>query len=85
METTKIKQVLFYPDSALVEHAVQRANLTRHEWEAIRMREIESETIESAAEKLDVSPGTIKTRYRKGMKKLSQCWDSLGWIKSLHN
>lgn len=83
MEQRQIIDMLNYPDAALVRHAVERANLTNPEWEAIYLREMRQETIERAAEKLDVSPGTIKNRYRAGIGKLDSCWSGLPWINSI--
>lgn len=83
MEQKEIINFLNYPDTALVEHAVGRANLKSVEWEAIHLRELESETIESAAERLDVSPATVKNRYRSGMTKLNTCWSGLPWVSSI--
>lgn len=62
---------------------MERANLSAPEWEAIWMREHENETIESAAERLALSPGTIKNRYRDGMHKLDTCWSGLPWVQSI--
>lgn len=83
MEQRQLVAFLNYPDAALVQHAVERANLTSPEWEAIYLREIRQETIERAAEQLDVSPGTIKNRYRAGIGKLDSCWSGLPWINSI--
>lgn len=83
MEQRDIISMLNYPDSALVDHAVRRANLTAPEWECICLREYEAETIESAAEILDLSTRTVKRRYANGMNKLDCCWSGLPWINSI--
>lgn len=83
MEREQIRRFLNYYDSALVDHAVHRANLTAHEWEAVRLREFDDETVESAAERLMISPGTVKNRYRAGMEKLDGCWTGLGWVQAI--
>lgn len=80
MKHKDIVAFLGYPDNELVMLAVKRANLTRREWEVIQLRINDGETIESAAERLDVSPGTIKLRYKAGMSKLEKCWDGIPWI-----
>lgn len=71
MEKQNIRRILSFPDTELVNFLVKRANLSKHEWEVIKLREIDGETVESAAEILDVSPGTIKLRYRNAMKSYS--------------
>ena len=83
MHTRKIVSFLTYPDAQLVEHAVKRANLTKDEWEVIRLREFESKTVEEAAEFLDISPTTVKSRYRSGISKLERCWSCITWIITL--
>ena len=83
MEREQIRRFLNYYDSALVDHAVRRANLSAQEWEAVHLREFSGETVESAAERLDISPGTIKNRYRAGMEKLDGCWTGLGWVQTI--
>lgn len=83
MEQREILAMLHYPDTALVQHAVSRANLTAPEWEIIQLREQGDETIESAAELLELSPMTVKRRYRDGMTKLDACWSGLPWINKI--
>lgn len=83
MEQRDIIAMLNYPDAALVQHAVQRANLTAPEWEIIYLREHDNETIESAAEKLELSDSTVKRRYHDGMSKLDSCWSGLPWVNSI--
>lgn len=83
MEPREILSMLNYPDAALVDHAVQRANLSAPEWEAVYLRSHDGETIESAAERLALSPGTVKNRYREGMHKLDACWSGLPWVQSI--
>lgn len=83
MEHREIIAVLNYPDRDLVRYAVDRANLTDPEWDIICLREYQGDTIESAAERLLVSPRTIKRRYGEGMKKLDSCWSGLPWVNSI--
>lgn len=83
MEREQIRRFLTYYDTALVKHAVDRANLKPCEWEAISLREYEDETIESLAERLYISPGTVKNRYKAGMDKLDGCWSGLGWVQAI--
>lgn len=85
MEREQIRRFLNYYDAALVDHAVRRANLSAHEWQAVQLREFNDETVESAAERLDISPGTIKNRYRAGMAKLDGCWSGLPWVQAILN
>ncbi len=75
--------MLNYPDTALVNHAIERANLTATEKKVIFMREHENYTIESLAEELECSDSTIKRYYASGMKKLDICWSSLAWLHIL--
>lgn len=83
MEQRDIIAMLNYPDAALVDHAVRRANLTAPEWEIIFLREYGAETIESAAERLELSERTVKRRYKTGINKLNICWSGLPWINSI--
>lgn len=83
MEQRNIISMLNYPDKPLVDYAVSMANLTAQEREAIILRVYEGETVESAAERLMLSPGTIKSRYRAGMQKLDHCWSGRPWINSI--
>ena len=72
MEPREIVRFLNYPDRALVEHAVHRANLTEREAEVLDLR--------YRRELLDVSPATVKNRSGECMRKLDQCWSGLPWI-----
>lgn len=83
LENRQIVEFLNYPDRALVAHAIDRANLTVPEWECIKLREYDGETVESAAERLFLSPGTVKNRYNTGMKKLNTCFSGLSWVDTL--
>ena len=83
MEQRDIIRMLNYPDKPLVDFSVSMANLTAPERECINLRVYDGETVESAAERLMLSPGTIKTRYRSGMQKLDSCWSSRPWINSI--
>lgn len=83
MEREQIRRFLTYYDAPLVGHAVERANLKPCEWQVIKLRELDDETIESAAEKLYISPGTVKSRYKAGMDKLDGCWSGLGWVQTI--
>lgn len=83
MEQRDILIMLNYPDRPLVDYAVSMANLSAPERECINMRVYDGETVESAAERLMLSPGTVKSRYRAGMKKLNHCWSSRPWIESI--
>ena len=83
MEQRDIIRMLNYPDKPLVDFSVSMANLTGPERECINLRVYDGETVESAAERLMLSPGTIKTRYRSGMQKLNSCWSSRPWINSI--
>lgn len=83
MEQRDILSMLNYPDRPLVDYAVSMANLTAPEREAINLRVYDGETVESAAERLMLSPGTVKSRYRAGMQKLDHCWSGRPWIASI--
>ena len=61
MEPREIVRFLNYPDRALVDHAVHRANLTEREAEVLDLRYRRELTVETAAELLDVSPPQLKT------------------------
>lgn len=80
MEPREIVRFLNYPDRALVDHAVHRANLTEREAEVLDLRYRRELTVETAAELLDVSPATVKNRSGECMRKLDQCWSGLPWI-----
>ena len=83
MEQRDIIRMLNYPDRPLVDFSVSMANLTAPERECIDLRVYDGETVESAAERLMLFPGTVKTRYRSGMQKLDSCWSSRPWINSI--
>ncbi len=83
MERTEIRFFLGYPDTALVDHAVRRANLSKREWQAIELRERQCLTVEQAAERQGCSVGTLKNDYNQGMGKLGECWGGLPWINSI--
>ena len=83
MEPREIITMLNYPDKALVDFSVSIANLTVPERECIDLRVYDGETVESAAERLMLSPGTVKARYRAGMSKLNACWSGRPWINSI--
>lgn len=75
--------MLHYPDMALVRHAVERANLTDEEWQAVDLRENKGCTIESTAEKMYLSVRTVNRRYQSAMHKFDECWDGLKWVSAV--
>ena len=83
MDNRQIINFINYPDRGLVEFAVNRANLTAPEWECIKAREYNGETVESLAERLDLSDTTIKRRYSAGMRKLDVAFSSMSWVNTL--
>lgn len=83
MDNRQIREMLQYPDRELVEFAVHRANLSRSEWDLIKAREYDGETIERIAERLDVSDTTVKRKYASGMHKLDVCFSGLAWVNAL--
>jgi len=83
MEQRQIISILNYPDRALVEFAVNRANLTRSEWDTIKAREYDGETVETLAERLEISDTTVKRRYAAGMQKLDVAFSSMPWAAAL--
>lgn len=83
MENQQIIGFLQYPDRPLVNLAVDRANLTRKEREAIVSYIYEGETAEYTAERLDVSVGTINNWRRDAFRKLNNCWSGVPWIAEL--
>lgn len=83
MDAQDIRAMLQYPDAGLVQFALDRVNLSADEWTIIKLREYDGQTIERAAETLDVSTDTVKRRYRDGMGKLGRCWGATPWINSI--
>lgn len=83
MKTSEIIDMLCYPDAAIVALAVERANLTAQEWEAVKLRVYENKTIEQAAEVLDISVSTLKRRCSTAFWKLNACWSGTVWVKAL--
>ncbi|MBQ0067370.1 MAG: sigma-70 family RNA polymerase sigma factor [Phascolarctobacterium sp.] len=83
MDTRQIISFINYPDRGLVEFAVHRANLTAPEWDCIKAREYDGETVEKLAERLELSDTTIKRRYSSGMKKLDVAFSSMQWVGTL--
>jgi DNA-directed RNA polymerase specialized sigma24 family protein len=83
MEHRDIIKMLNYPDTALVQHAISRANLTDPEWEVIHARVYNRDSAERAAERLELSTRTVNRRYRDGMDKLDMCWNGIPWINRI--
>lgn len=83
MESSRIIAILNYPDAAMVEHILSRANLTAQERQILMLREFEGHTIESAAEALMISDTTVKRRYSAAMTKLNACWSNIPWLQTL--
>lgn len=83
MQTSRIVGILNYPDAALVDHLIKRANLNAQELQILQLREIQNYTIESAAELLLISDSTVKRRYADAIRKLDMCWSGIPWLTKL--
>lgn len=83
MTTSRIIEILNYPDAALVKHCIDRANLTAQELQILELREFQNKSIEASAELLMLSDSTVKRRYRDAISKLDVCWSGLPWIIDL--
>lgn len=83
MTEDEILAFLRCPDKAIVDLAVEMANLTWKEELAITECGRRYKTQERAAEDNDRSTDAIQRWYRSGMIKLSAAWSSSWWIKAL--
>lgn len=83
MEESKILEFLRCPASALVDLALEMANLTWKESLAIDLCGRRAKTQERAAEESGWSVDAIQKWYRSGIKKLSQSWNGVWWIQKI--
>lgn len=83
MTDEEILAFLRCPDKAIVDLAVEMANLTWKEELAINECGRKYKTQEKAAEDNKRSPDAVQRWYRSGMKKLSMAWAGCWWIKAL--
>ena len=83
MDKRQIISFINYPDRGLVEFAVNRANLTAPEWECVKAREFDGETVEHLADRLQLSDTTIKRRYSSAMQKLDVCFSAIPWVDKI--
>ncbi len=75
--------MLNYSDAALVQFAIEQANLNADEMLVIHLREHQCQSIERAAETMDVSDMTVKRKWRSAMNKLDDCWSGKSWVQKL--
>lgn len=71
------------PASAIVDLALEMANLTWKEALAVDLCGRKAKTQEKAAEAHGYSPDAMQRWYRAGIKKLSTAWAGLWWVQSL--
>lgn len=71
------------PAGAVVDLAVEMANLTWKESLAIELCGRKGKTQETAAEEAKRSPDAMQRWYRAGIKKLSTAWAGMWWIQNL--
>lgn len=83
MEESKVLEFLRCPASALVDLALEMANLTWKESLAINLCGRQAKTQERAAEESGWSVDAIQKWYRSGMKKLTRSWDGVWWIRKV--
>ena len=83
MTDEQILAFLRCPDKAVVDLAVEMANLTWKEELAVTECGRKYKTQEKAAEDNGRSPDAMQRWYRSGMKKLSTAWAGSWWIKAL--
>lgn len=83
MDDYKVKKFLRYYWRDIVEFALDLANLSDHEREAVDLIGIRGLTIEYASERCDVSVKTMQSRYSRARKRLSRAWAGIKWIEVL--
>ena len=83
MTDEQILAFLRCPDKAIVDLAVEMANLTWKEELAVTECGRKYKTQEKAAEDNGRSPDAMQRWYRSGMKKLSVAWSGCWWVKAL--
>jgi hypothetical protein len=83
MDEDKIIRFLRCPASAVVDLALEMANLTWKEYLAIDLCGRKAKTQEVAAKEADRSVDAMQKWYRSGIKKLSTAWYGVWWIEKL--
>ena len=83
MSEEKIIAFLRCPSGAVVDLAIQIANLTWKEELAIELCGRKAKTQGKAAEDKGYSPDAIQRWYRAGIEKLSKAWSGVWWIENL--
>lgn len=83
MEEDKIIAFLRCPASAVVDLAIEMANLTWKEQVAIQLCGRKAMTQEKAAELEGYSTDAMQRWYRSGIKKLSAAWAGVWWVEKL--
>lgn len=83
MDEGKIIKFLRCPSTALVDLAIEMANLTWKEALAVKLCGRQAMTQERAAEQAGYSVDAMQRWYRLGMKKLSAAWNGVWWITKI--
>lgn len=83
MDEKKAIRFLRSPSSAIIDLAIQMANLTWKEELAITLCARKAMTRERAAEEAGYSVDAIQKWYRSGMQKLCTAWNGIWWIEKL--
>lgn len=83
MSDERIRKFLRYYWAALVDFALDLAQLDDAELQAVRLCGRRRLTIEAAAEAAEVSVNTMQTRWSHARKRLSRAWSGIEWIEIL--
>ena len=83
MPEEKVVAFLHYPAGAVVDLAIEMANLTWKEALAVDQCGRKDKTQERAAEDAKRSADAMQRWYRAGIKKLSIAWAGMRWVESL--
>ena len=83
MTADEVIAFLRCPASAIVNIAIEMANLTWKEQIAIELCGRQSKTQDKAAEETGYSVDSMQRWYRAGITKLIKAWSGIWWIKKV--
>lgn len=83
MDDYKVRLFLRYYWRDLVTFAIDLAELSAVERQAVELCGRQRLTIEQASEQADVSVNTMQARWSKARKRLSKAWHGIEWIELL--
>jgi len=83
MDEITVKRFLKLPSRALVDLAIEMANLNWREQTAIELCVLKGYTQEVASERAFCSVDSMQRWYRMGIEKLIKAWTGCWWIEEL--